>query len=99
MAALVVTENARVATWKTIHAQVRSSGGTTRAALGRDFGGSRRNDQRPDSCQLRMRLALTPLCSCPHFTFYRFDPGYVLEAQAKHPDCFCLVAQSFSALT
>ncbi len=25
------------------------------------------------------------------FSMYRYDPSYVLEVQAKHPDRFCLV--------
>jgi predicted TIM-barrel fold metal-dependent hydrolase len=91
MAAVALPKAASAATWKTIDAQVhayernhpeRPWAGTL---VGPDEMTGDQMVAQMDAVGVDGAVLVSP------YAFYRYDPSYVLEVEAKHPDRFCIV--------
>jgi L-fuconolactonase len=91
MAAVAVTKSARAATSKTIDAQVHSyeRNHPERPWAGTLVGPDEMTGDQMVAAMDAVGVDAAVLVS--PFAFYRYDPSYVLEVEAKHPDRFCLV--------
>src|SRR5437868_6540661 len=90
-AATLLPRTARAASWTTIDAQVHAY---ERNHPGRPWAGTLVGPAEMTGDQMVAAMDAVGVDGAvlvSPFTMYRYDAGYVLEVEAKHPDRFCLV--------